>query len=51
MAKRLKAEETREKEELIKKAKERVKEALYDKDGKVSLRTALYILKNSQKFT
>lgn len=52
MAKRLKTEEAKEKEELIRKAKEVVKQAIYqNKDEKMSLRTALSILKNPKKFT
>ncbi len=51
MAKRLKAEETKEKEELIKEAKQVLKEAVRSKDEKIRVRTAMQILKNLKKFT
>jgi Ni,Fe-hydrogenase I large subunit len=51
-AKRLKTEDAIEKEELIKKAKEIVKHAIYqNNDAKMSLRVALSILKNPKKLT
>lgn len=52
MAKRIKTEETEENEELIRMAKEVVKQALkQNADEKMRLRTAFSILKNPKKFT
>jgi len=51
MANRLKAEETKEEEELIKKAKQVLKEAVDSKDERIRVRIAMQILKNSKKST
>jgi len=50
--KRLKKAETKEKEELIKKAKQRVRDAVFqNQDGKLSLRASLNVLNNLKKYT
>ena len=51
-AKRIKLKETKEKEELIKIAKQRLREAvLQNNDGKLSVRIAKQILDNPKKYT